>query len=199
MATGSPRGKAHATADPTPTSLLEYAPLVSALVAGGKATFDIASKIADDVQKNKAPLAVQVLASSADGDDYLVLLRLTSFSGHGICVERLESRFPSKVQPTVERDRLDYDHKTTPSRKVTVPVVPALPFRLPPLARQDLRLRLNRKATIAQIHEHRHAKLVVHCDVLGSKDPLPLEINLRLRDDKMADGTFVSDQLSGGA
>ena len=184
-------------AGPTPTGLLEYAPLVSALVAGGKATFDIASKIADDVQKNRTPLSIQVLDSRVDGGDYLLLLRLTSFSGRDLAINAVESNYPSKVQPVVERDRLGFDEDSTPRRKIAVPVDPALPFRLPPLASQDLRLRLDRAAAQKQLHQHRHAKLVVRYEILGVLDPQTLDLQVRLRDDVLDTAAFTTENLRG--
>jgi hypothetical protein len=166
------------------------------MVAGGKASFDVATKIAEVVQSKKMPLVAQVLESYADGNDYVVLLRLASFSGHGICLTNVESKYPSKVTPVVERLVRGFEDGGLSRRSIAKPGSPALPFRLPPTERQDLRLRFDRKTTRAQVFNNMYGTVVLRYELLGAKGPDSLEFNVRFRDDNPVLGGFTLEDLN---
>jgi hypothetical protein len=164
----------------------ETAALIGLLVSGGKLGLDAATKAAEYMRSKDINLASQVLRSYADSDDHVLLVRLTSYSPHGICIRKVTVSNPDGASATVEalqpstRRSMGLDQQDDPA---PAPVV-GLPFVLAPTASQDLRIRIPR-SVMAGLRGGgmRGAKLRVVFDLYSRSDPKDHDIEVLLSDD----------------
>ena len=179
-----------------PSAAAEFA-LIGALISGGKLTFDVAMKAVEHIKSKQPHLAVQVLDSRKVGSEALIYLRLTNFTGHGICVFKIESKRPSKSQPAVER----LSEVFVPPRglgiaeKVIQPQTPTFPFVIPPTEAQDVRLRFDLAAAKKEIFNDLHGHVKVHIDVLGEKGPDDVDVHFLFREDAPVASSFAADRI----